>query len=175
MLLARRTVLVAAVGTVFTAAGQTLNDARVKARLAVTLARYTQWPASAFAAPGDPFTLCLLHRSETLMTAFAEQVGQSVAGHPLRVLDTNYLPGTTCHALFIHDSAERDANWALSAVSAAPVLTIGDTSGFSLQGGMVELANVNDAIRLDVNLKALRASRLDLSSQVLKLARQVRE
>ena len=40
---------------------------------------------------------------------------------------------------------------------------------------MVELVDDNDSIRLDVNLRALRASLLDLSSQVLKLARQVRE
>ena len=42
-------------------------------------------------------------------------------------------------------------------------------------GGMVELVNVNDALRFDVNLKALRGAHLGLSSQVLKLARQVRE
>jgi hypothetical protein len=34
---------------------------------------------------------------------------------------------------------------------------------------------VNDAIRFDVNLAALRAARLTLSSQVLRLARRVRE
>ena len=56
-----------------------------------------------------------------------------------------------------------------------PLLTISDTEGFAARGGMVELVDDNDSIRLDVNLRALRASQLGLSSQVLKLARQVRE
>jgi hypothetical protein len=40
---------------------------------------------------------------------------------------------------------------------------------------MVELVAVDDAIRFDIHMGALRRARLSLSSQVLKLARQVRE
>jgi hypothetical protein len=55
------------------------------------------------------------------------------------------------------------------------VLTLGAVDGFLSQGGMVELVNVNDALRFDVSLKAVRSAQLALSSQVLKLARQVRD
>jgi hypothetical protein len=40
---------------------------------------------------------------------------------------------------------------------------------------MIEVVNVNDALRFDVNLAALRAAGLALNSQALKLARQVFE
>ena len=57
----------------------------------------------------------------------------------------------------------------------APALLVGALDGFAQQGGMVELVNVNDALRFDVNLAALRNAHLGLSSQVLKLARQLHD
>ena len=40
---------------------------------------------------------------------------------------------------------------------------------------MVEFVPVNDSIRFDINMAAVRQAQLTISSQVLKLARQVRE
>ena len=68
------------------ARAQTLDEARAKARLAITLARYTQWPAAAFASPNDPLMFCVAHRNETLIAAFIELGGQGVAGHPIKVV-----------------------------------------------------------------------------------------
>ena len=56
-----------------------------------------------------------------------------------------------------------------------PVLTLGTVDGFIARGGMVEIVNGDDSLRFDVNLKTLRAAQLGVSSQVLRLARQVRE
>jgi hypothetical protein len=58
---------------------------------------------------------------------------------------------------------------------AMPVLTPGAVDGFLSQGGMVELANFNEVLRLDVNLSALRWLHLGMTSQVLMLAPHVRE
>lgn len=171
----RRGFLAATLWLVAAARAQSPTEARLKARLALTLARFTQWPATAFAAPGDPLTICLLHRDEALEEAFAELSGQTVAGHPVKVANNPDKTLAQCHVLFVHDPVERAAAGPLAALANVPVLTIGDGEGFSARGGMVELVNVNDALRLDVNLKALRTARLGLSSQVLKLARQVRE
>jgi hypothetical protein len=155
-------------------AAQAPADARLKARLTLTLARFTQWPASSFASATEPLFICVLHRNATLGEAFAELAGQTVAGHPVRVVANPDKGLAVCQVLFVHDSAER-AGPGVPGEFALPMLTIGDTEGFSSRGGMVELVNVNDATRLDVNLKALRAAQLGLSSQVLKLARNIRE
>lgn len=157
------------------ARAQSPSDARVKARLALTLSRFTQWPASAFATPSEPLAICVLHRSEPLFEAFGELTGQMAGGRAVRVSSNPDKIAGACHVLFIHESADRASNAVLLAAAAQPLLTIGDSEGFAARGGMVELVNVNDTLRLDVNLKALRAAQLALSSQVLKLARQVRE
>ena len=157
------------------ARAQSPVEARVKARLALTLARFTQWPAAAFAAPNDPVVMCLMHRDATLAEAFTELSSQTVAGRPVRVVGNVEKGLAGCHVLFVHGSIDRVAAGAIAAAAAMPLLTISDTEGFAARGGMVELVDDNDSIRLDVNLRALRASHLGLSSQVLKLARQVRE
>ena len=176
MLLTRRRFVAAALcwQSVY-APAQTPGDARVKARLALTLARFTQWSPAAFATPTEALTICVLHRSEPLAEAFAELGGQAAAGRSVKVtLNPEKLPGS-CHVLFVHESSTRASAAALATIADAPILTIGDAEGFAARGGMVELVNVNDAIKLDVNLKALRSAQLGLSSQVLKFARQVRE
>jgi hypothetical protein len=175
----KRRQFVLAMGTLpaLSALAQAPADARVKAKLTLTMARFTQWPATAFAAPGDALLLCVAQRTDMLSDAFAELEGQTTAGRPVRVVSIQGKDFKACHVLFVHESAERAAAASLSALALAnaPVLTIGDGEGFAARGGMVELVNVNDSIRFDINLKALRAAQIGMSSQVLKLARQVRE
>lgn len=160
------------------AQAQTPGDARVKARLALALARFTQWPGTSFSGPSDPLVMCVLSRSDSLLDAFAELSSQTVASRPIKLQLAPDKSFTGCHLVFVHESVERSGAAvasSLAALAAMPVLTISDADGFSSRGGMVELVNINDAMRLDVNLKSLRAAQLQLSSQVLKLARQVRE
>ena len=153
------------------------SEAEAKAKFAVTLARFVQWPAGTLATEGAPLRLCVLQDSPAVAAAFAGQRGVLVGGHPLGISlagPGTPLPATGCDLLFVDGSAARP--YAGSAPAGdAPVLTIGALDGFLSRGGMVELVNVNDALRFDVNLKALRGAHLGLSSQVLKLARQVRE
>lgn len=150
------------------------NEAEAKARFTLTLARFVQWPAAAFASDGAPLRLCVLHNSPAVAAAFGSQQGVVVAGHPLNV-NTGAVARPACDLLFVDSSAARAAAEPLLAPGERPLLTLGAMDGFLSQGGMVELVNVDDALRFDVNLRALRSAHLGLSGQVLKLARQVRE
>lgn len=168
-----RHLLIALAAFVFAAQAQApASEAEAKAKFAVTLARFVQWPAGAFAAEGAPLRLCVLQDSPAVAAAFASQRGVPVAGRPLVVSLLGPGAPTACDLLFVDGSAAR--SYAVAA-GEAPMLTIGALDGFLSRGGMVELVIVNDALRFDVNLKALRGAHLGLSGQVLKLARQVRE
>lgn len=171
MNLTRRALLLAGLWPVPAALAQAPAEARLKARLALTLARFTQWPSGSFASPGEPLLLCALHHSETVQVAFAELTGQTVNGHPVRVVDGSAPAG--CHVLFVHESAWR-AGLPLP-IPSTPTLTIGDAEGFASRGGMIELVNFNDALRFDVHLGLLRGAQLDLSSRALQLARRVKD
>lgn len=170
-----RIVLAATLALAAGVGAQTPSDARVKAKLAFNMARFTEWPAGAFSSATEPLSMCLLHRSEALAAAFGELQGQMLAGHPIRLQLNPTKDLGSCHLLFVQDVAERASAGLLAKLGTPPVLTIGDGDGFATRGGMIELVNVNDTMRFDVNLSTLRTAQLLLSSQVLKLARQVRE
>jgi YfiR/HmsC-like len=150
------------------------GEADAKAKFTITLARFVQWPPGVFAADSSPLRLCVLHNSAAVAAAFARHDGEAVAGHPVSVVP-NPGPRLACELLFIDASAARAGAAALVHAAGTPVLTLGSVDGFLSQGGMVELVNVNDALRFDVSLKAVRSAQLGLSSQVLRLARQVRD
>lgn len=157
------------------ARADTAHEAGLKAKLTYNLARFAQWPASTFASPTDPLVICVAHGSAAVAAAFAELEGQLVAGRRIDVVLRPDGAIRPCQVLFVQDSGDRAGSPWPAYAAGSPALTIGDSEGFVSRGGMVELVNVNDTLRFDVNLRALRGAQIGLSSQVLKLARQVRE
>jgi hypothetical protein len=154
------------------AAHEAAGDAAAKARFAVTLARFVRWPAADGAAA---MRLCVLQHSPAVAEAFAAHEGSLVAGRRLSIVLQAAPAADACDLLFVDGSANLPAQAAIEVARSAPVLTLGAVDGFAARGGMIEVVNVNDALRFDVNLAALRAAGLALNSQALKLARQVFE
>ncbi len=54
------------------------------------------------------------------------------------------------------------------------VLTVSDAESFTAQGGMIGLVTAGDHIQLEVNLDAVQAARLKISSRLLNVAVLVR-
>jgi hypothetical protein len=155
----------------------THSDAAAKAKFTVTLSRYAQWPAVGATHPAEALRLCVLHDSVAVGTAFAAMDGSLVSGRRLVVVANPAATSVDCDVVFVDASAAHASRARLLATGAvrAAVLTIGAVDGFLALGGMIEVVTVNDTLRFDVNLPALRAAGLALSSQVLRLARLVRE
>lgn len=149
-------------------------EAEAKVRFVITLARFIQWPAGTAVEPAA-LRLCVVHRSPAVAAAFASRQGTAVTGRPLEVVGGEAVRPGGCDLLFIDASAGSAGSETIAAFAGRPVLTLGTVDGFLSRGGMVELVNVDDALRFDVSLKPLRAARLGLSSQALKLARRVQE
>lgn len=147
-------------------------DVDVKARIAIGLVRFIQWPDATSAEP--VLRLCVWQRAPGVVEAFRIHEVRPLNGRRLVVEER--APGTFsgCRVVFAHASAAVPPS-ALADAARAGVLTVGDTDGFAGTGGMVELVSVNDAIRFDVNLGTLKGAGLVMSSQALRLARTVTE
>ncbi len=154
-------------------AQQFASDATAKVRLTVALSRFVQWP-DAVAADERPLHLCVFHESDVVSTAFATLSGTSLNGQKVLVLFNPRLANGHCQLLFVDDSAARRAAAALASVRDKPVLTLGAHDGFLAAGGMIELVNVDDKLRFDVDLVSMRNARLSLRAGALKLARRVK-
>ena len=169
-LLASALACVAAIGSAH--AQDPSDEAAAKAKFAITLARFVRWPASASATD---LRLCVLHRSRAIAGAFGAYDGSTVAGRMVQVVSNPATLVDACDLVFVDASGAATIPAALEPSGSAPMLTLGAVDGFLSHGGMVELVNVNDALRFDVNLAALRGSGLALNSQALKLARRVQD
>lgn len=171
--LCRRVTMAAALATCWPSAdaqSQAQAEATLKARLTLSLTRFVQWPPAA--AAGDTLRVCLAQRDSATARAFAEIDGQVINGRRIQLVKVPPVAG--CQVLYVHASAERVPEL-IRAAAGGPALVIGDSDGMLALGGMVEFVPVNDSIRFDVNMAALRQAQLAISSQALKLARQVRD
>jgi hypothetical protein len=101
--------------------------------------------------------------------------GETLAGRPIVVRpveEPNALDG--CQILFLSDRSRPPVKAWLDAASNRPLLTIGDSVGFLDEGGIIALRVIDRRVRFEINAAAAARSRLQLSSQLLRLAMSVR-
>jgi hypothetical protein len=133
------------------------EDAGVKLRVATAIARFAELPTPR--ARGDgPLHWCIATQGRPTSAQLALQ-GQKMG--TLEVKLQIAPPFQHCDVLYVDSSF---ADWrSLLGRLQAPTLTVSDIPGLE-----------SDAVRFDVNLRALRAKSIRLPSQVLSLAREVR-
>jgi hypothetical protein len=78
-----------------------------------------------------------------------------------------------CEMLYIAGSEERDLERFFEAVKDTPVLTIGDTEGFTQRGLMVNFYMENNRVLFEINPNAAMRAGLKISSALLRIARIV--
>ncbi|MEW6764292.1 MAG: YfiR family protein [Pseudomonadota bacterium] len=149
-------------------------EPEVKAAFVYNFIRFAEWPASAFPSPGAPIQLCLLGSTDPLLDALANIDGKSARGRPVRVQSLSKLKDAgACQVLVVGESEKRKMHVALASAAASATLTVSEIDGFAEAGGMIGLVRDIDRIQFEVNLQSAQQAGLQLSSQLLKLARRV--
>jgi hypothetical protein len=150
-----------------TAAGQ--REYLIKAAFVFDMLKATQWPKGG----SGRLVLCVLGR-DPFGAAW-----RSIDGRPLGKgkLDVVPIHGGSdfagCHALFV--STSERARWPQirGAIGVRPILTLSEMTGFAQDGGMVALMTVENRLRFDVNLKAVRKAGLSIDTDALEQANMV--
>jgi hypothetical protein len=151
------------------------SDAAAKAKLVATLARFVQWPPNAFEHETSPLRLCVFANSPNLERAFQDLSTSTVAGRSLQTMINPISAVRTCHVVYVDDAVLVGSDRFLRSLAGGPAFTIGSPDGFVSEGGMIEIVQVDNTLRFDVNLTALHNAKLGINPGVLKLARQVRQ
>jgi hypothetical protein len=76
----------------------------------------------------------------------------------------------TCHVLFISRTESARLEEILASLKGRSILTVGDTDDFALRGGMIRFVTEKNKIRMRINLEAVKAANLTISSKLLRLA-----
>ena len=159
-------------------AGETPGDVRadeyrVKAAVVYNIARFVEWPSSAFAGQNEPVVVCVIGADPFGDVLEETLKGRTVLGRPVAV---NRISDAVdgCHVAFIAYSEQKRVEDLLDRLGATPSLTVSDIERFTDRGGIVGLATEGHRVRFDVNVSAAEHAHLTVSARVLALASAVR-
>jgi hypothetical protein len=140
------------------------------AALNFNFAKYANWPEL---ESKSAIELCYF--SNSVSQSFKSLNDKVLFEKPVRVRQLRDIEeASNCQLLYI-DSSERGLLQRLFVhLNHKPVLTVSDISGFLDEGGMVEILRVDNKLRFKINLTKMQRADLNLSSQVLKLAVEVK-
>jgi hypothetical protein len=168
-------VLVAVTGSGASAQAPTPAEANVKAVFLYNFAKYVTWPAVGVAerSPAE-IRVCATANDRFFNLLKLAVQGEDIEGKPLVPVALDGLDAArTCQILYVGDPTSADGKAWLNAVRGKQVLTVGDGK---LSDDTV-IAFIRDAnrIRFDINRAAANQRGLNVSSKLLRLARQVRD
>jgi len=72
-----------------------------------------------------------------------------------------------------HEAHRGDPTEIIKALRGSPILTIGETPGFLESGGMINFLMENNKVRFEINLVSAKQAKLQIRSQLLRLAQRV--
>jgi hypothetical protein len=152
------------------------SEYQLKARFLFNFTHFVTWPESAFKGPDSPFQICVVGRDPFGHflddTVTSERVGQ----HPIIVHRIQHLKSTVaCHMIFLSKDSPFTEEQVLSTVRDHPVLLTGETPEFARKGGTIAFLIEDRRIRLQVNLRAAREAKLQISSKLLTVSDVIEE
>ena len=143
------------------------SEVELKAAFIFTLTRYVEWSGERL-PEGTPLQICFAGGASPLSNAIQPLTGRAVRGHTVEIITgVTGAAQRACHVL---------VNPPLP-IKSPPVpgqLTMSEQAGAASEGCHIELFFDKSRVGFDANLTAARQSGLQLSAQLLKLARQVR-
>lgn len=151
------------------------TELSIKAGFIYNFALFAQWPEKAFKDTASPLVICIAGDTATVeafepLTA-KKILGRSVSIHAFGDNATRH----PCHILYIDSTSKAEAAALLNRARGSGALTVGDLDGFCRLGGVINFYRQNNKLRFEINTDAAGRAGIKLSSQLLKLAKIVKE
>ena len=148
------------------------SEYQLKAAFLYNVARMVNWPK---ADRKKPLTVCLIGE-DPFGDALNSIKKKKVKKRPLRfMINITISEIADCNILFVTQEAQNLLTNILPSIESQHILTMGDAPEFATQGGMVNLLKNGERIAIEINLKAVKASNIVISSRLLTLAKIVDE
>jgi hypothetical protein len=161
------------------------TEYQVKAAYLSNFGRFIEWPADQSPGeaphagegnpPVEPFPICVLGTDPfgpALDRALKDETINRAPLVPKRIAKVQDNGG--CRILFVAQSEESQLKPILAALNGVSLLTVSDIPDFTKRGGMIQFVLDGNRVRFEVNLAAVQRARLNLSSELTKLATTVR-
>lgn len=149
------------------------DEQRLKAAFVFRFPQFVTWPAAVISGR-ETLDFCVAAGSATTARALRELTsGESLNGLKLLVRENPVeLNVASCHVLVLPGArSNRDL---IARAADKPILTVGESPTFLDDGGIIQLKVVDRRVRFEINLPAATRAGVTLSSQLLRLAANVR-
>ncbi|MBI5739821.1 MAG: YfiR family protein [Nitrospirae bacterium] len=151
------------------------EEYKVKAAFLYNFTKFIEWPADSFENADTPLTLCI-SGGNPFGDALDSLKDKTVGGRRLSIRIVSRPEATEgCHIVFSSDPDGKNLPAILNSLKNRRVLLVGEMTGFAEAGGIINFFIVDDKVRFEINVEAARRRGLGISSQLLKLARIVKE
>ncbi|MFT4538213.1 MAG: hypothetical protein ACI841_000944 [Planctomycetota bacterium] len=161
------------------AAARTADSAtehKLKAAFLYNFANYTVFPKGTFAKKDSPLVIAIAGKDPFGKILEAVLSGKKINKHPIflkRFSDPATVKGA--NIVFFGEMPKEKHAALLKSLYKTAVLTVGVDSGFTQHGGCSSFYSEKGKLRFEFNVEELKRSKLDVSSQLLKLARIVKD
>ncbi len=148
------------------------GEYEVKAAFLYNFAKFVEWPGEAM--PMQPrFSICVFGEEQVSERILPVVDGRQVGGRAVAVRTlSDAASAGDCQILF---AAGTEAAEAARGLALPGVLTVGESSGFARDGGMISFVFIDKKVRFEINKKSAEQAGLSISSKLLKLAHDVYE
>jgi hypothetical protein len=145
-------------------------EAKVKVAMIYNLVKFVEWPDNVFPDPQSSFVISVLGAA-SFKEALSSLQGKPIKNHVITIRQITRIEDLgTCQVLVVGEGFREHLPAIREKALQKGMFTISDMPGFAESGGMIEFLVNEGKVRFTVNHAAMKAARLVISSQVLKLS-----
>jgi len=147
-----------------------VSEYTIKAAFIYNFARFTEWPDES-----NELKVCI-YGEDPFGSSIDILNGKQSNGRTIKVIRTRSIDEVkSCHIAFLNiiPPVRRLFTRALQDIEGANVLTVSDAEGVIDFGVMIGLKLDNDKVAFDVNHTVAKASNIEISAKLLRLAKVV--
>ena len=151
------------------------TEYEVKAAYLYNFGKFVNWPSNAAAGGADDFVICVLGQDPFGASLQRTVAGERVGGKRVTAKHISTKEdGSHCQIIFISASEQARLKQILTDLVPSNALTVSDMADFTVRGGMIQFVMRDNKVRFEVNLAAAERAGINLSSELLKVAVDVR-
>lgn len=149
------------------------GEYELKAAFIYNFAMFVDWPPQA--APG-PLKLCVAGKPPFGAALDALEGRSPIKGRSIAVSHAPFADGgRSCDILYMGGAANKTSAFSIDDIRYLPILTIGESEEGARSGAAINLLLENQRLVFEINAQALKHSRLNVSSKLLRLAKKVHQ
>ena len=153
-----------------------LDEYQAKAIFLYKFATFVEWPEDTASDRSTPIALCVLGQSPITAILDAAVRNKQVEGRGFQVRQVAAAPEMHgCHMLFVSSGAVARFQQLRPDLPAKGLLVVGESDGFALDGGIINLQLHDGRLQVQINVQAAKHARLAINSRLLGMAELVRK